>query len=358
MDNMINILSGRENDAEVICKFLNEDLIVKAIKIMNEKTLPNQFLIFHDEPIPSNQRNLTDIRTRMGVLLEYELAKAIIEIINDNLGVDIYLSYVIAHKFPDLAFRCKDGIIGLRLEVKAIQTIAEEKSANFDTILKDIRKGSDFVVVLLWEWQDHPSELCRYPKIDSAFVMNAYHLAQMRDCYWLNNPPSNPGNGRQGFDLCFGINCRQGNYNQEEGNYGKMMRIFDKSYQKYLPKEVLECLTLKYYYKFCNETNKLGIKRIAITIAKAFGENINILSENLPVIILIKNGYESFLLVGHEKMPEKVYVKKLMKDYDIYYALIMNKKYDWRVHDNDWNCISRGNKPQQALKWIRENRKN
>lgn len=40
----------------------------------------------------------------------------------------------------------------MRIEVKCLQSMAEEKSANFDTLIKDINPQTDFVVVFLWEW--------------------------------------------------------------------------------------------------------------------------------------------------------------------------------------------------------------
>ena len=194
--------------------------------------MPLAVTLFPDDVLPTNQRNLTDVRTRIGILLEYEFAKAVTASLPPEVKEQgVALTYVIANQFPDLAFRGADGQIGVRFEMKAIETIAEEKAANFATLIKDIRKDTDFVVVLLWEWRKHKSGDKKFPHIDNYFVMDAYQLAQMRDCNWLNNPPSKLQSTRQGFDLTFAVNAKPDSYNKEEGNFGKLMRIFDRQHE-------------------------------------------------------------------------------------------------------------------------------
>src|SRR5690606_15316102 len=143
----------------------------------------------------------------------------------------------------------------------------------------------------------------RHPFIADVFVLDAYQLAQMRDTYWLNRPPTNPGDARQGFDLCFGVNCRESQYNQEEGNYGKLMRIFDSDYEAYLPDDVRDGSTLKEYYRFRKATIRLGLERIGRQIAADFfsepgAGKVEVFSDGLPLVLAASEGDRKLLIVG------------------------------------------------------------
>jgi hypothetical protein len=218
------LIDGSVTDTERALAGLRERLIAPALHILNHEVLPVQFSLFTDDARPTNQRNLGDIRTRMGPLLEYELGKAIVSLLSEETKKKLSLTYVIANQYPDLAIRGFDGSIGVRFEVKAVEIVAEEKAANFDALLKDIRKGTDFVVVLVWEWQPHKTRPLQCPHVYQIYLFDAYQLALLRDCYWLHNPP-NVGAGRQGYDLCFGVNCTEGKYNEEEGNYERREKM-------------------------------------------------------------------------------------------------------------------------------------
>jgi len=354
------LLSGDEPDVEKALNYLRKRLFPEAISLMNKGTLLREFPLYDDDPIPTNQRNLTDVRTRMGVLLEYELAKAINSLLPEGLKKDLILTYVIANRFPDLAIRTLQGDIGIRFEIKAIQTIAEEKSANFDTLLKDIRKGTDFVVVILWDWERHTKYPFKFPQIDAVYIFDAFAFAKMRDIYWLNSAPNNVGNGRQGFDLRFGINCRNGNYNKEEGNYGKLMRIFNSECEGFLPEDIRKSSTLHNYYEFCALTIGFGLKKIILGVANCFtnsGEDncsIKLVSEVLPIIILAQKGNLTLLIVGNNNMPQKSNTIDLMKKYDASLVLCFNGKFDWCARDSDWLEIARGTKPKTAEVWASE----
>jgi len=354
------LIDGTITESESILAELRGWLLPRALKVLNEVTLPVHFSLFGDDLIPTNQRNLTDVRTRMGMLLEYELAKAIVSLLPGEARGRLALTHVIANRFPDLAFRTSSGGIGVRFEVKAIEIIAEEKAANFDTLIKDIRKGTDFVVVLVWEWRRETEREVRCPYIYSAFVMDAYQLALMRDCYWLNSPPSQVGRARQGFDLCFGVNCRGDDYNREEGNYGKLMRIFDRRYEKYLPGEVLNGSTLGTYYKFRDETIRLGLEHVGLEVGVEFArgrsEDVRVVSRHLPVVIEAQGGAGMLLIVGSVGAPRRGDVVPLMERHGVPKALTLNGKFQWSVRDRGWREIAAGRKPGAAKAWARDAR--
>jgi hypothetical protein len=160
-------------------------------------------------------------------LLEYALAY---ELNNQLLaeGDGRSVSAVLWNVFPDLFIRDvkRNPIIGL--EVKAIHTAAEEKSANLSTPLHVIKKDSDFVVILIWAWrrENVNGVAVTYPHIHEVGVFDAYLLAQTRDYSWLFNQ----GNRIKGIDLSTPLITSEerpkGNrFKAEEGNMGKLMRI-------------------------------------------------------------------------------------------------------------------------------------
>ena len=352
----LNLLDGTSKNSEAILQYLGEELIPQAVRVMNDETLPLAVVLFPGDALPTNQRNLTDVRTRIGLLLEYEFAKAVTASLPTAVKEqNVVLTYVVANQFPDLAFRSDDGRIGIRFEVKAIQTIAEEKSANFSTLIKDIRKGTDFVVVLLWEWKQHGSRSNKFPHIDNFFVMDAYQLAQMRDCYWLNRPPRGLKSARQGFDLTFAINARGDSYNKEEGNYGKLMRIFDHEFETYLPDTVRQGQTLQTYYSFSVEAARLGLKQIGQEIAAeaSDGSPAVISEDTLPVCFLAEQNAGRLLIVGDRSMPKRRQTIETMNANGAGLALLLNEKFNWKVCNESWQTISDGKKPAEAKRWVK-----
>lgn len=187
-EELIKILHATETP-DKIAKWLREQYFPEIMNRYNSEASRKRFGLYRNEQIPSNERNLTDVRTRMGVLIEFELARISNEILPE-LGIDdVFWSYVVANRFPDLEIRENNGNRLLRLEIKCLQCVAEEKSANFDTLIKDINPNTDFVIVCLWDWDNRGNNICQWdsaPKLFKIYVFHAYSLAQLRDTYWLN----------------------------------------------------------------------------------------------------------------------------------------------------------------------------
>jgi len=250
-------------DRETLVRMLSEDIpIVERTDILRNHYFPcfierfnvdrerRRLGLYQGERIPENERNLADVRNRVSLIIEYELARISNQIL-DELGVDgFFWSYVVANRFPDLEVRRIDGSRCLRIEVKCLQSIAEEKSANFDTLIKDIHPNTDFVVVFLWEWTYGDGIWDRAPKILNTYTFHAHSLARLRDTYWLNRPHAKQGDGYQGFDIRYAVNCTEGVYSVEEGNYGKLLRIWQEDFP-YRPAETPELLdTETEYFRF------------------------------------------------------------------------------------------------------------
>ena len=264
-EELIKILHATESP-DKIAKWLRKQYFPEIMNRYNLEASRKRFGLYRNEQIPSNERNLTDVRTRMGVLIEFELARLSNEILPE-LGIeDVFWSYVVANRFPDLEIRENNGNRLLRLEIKCLQCIAEEKSANFDTLIKDINPNTDFVIVCLWDWDDGGNDTCQWdlaPKLFKMYVFHAYSLAQLRDTYWLNKPPADLGTGYQGFDVRYAVTCTDSVFSKEQGNYGKLTRIWKKDFA-YRPVETPALLdTEAEYIKFQREIIRAGFEILA-----------------------------------------------------------------------------------------------
>ena len=176
-----------------------------------------------EERPPRDPRHLTDTRTRVSTLLEFSLAYEMNQILEQDQSY-FSISAVLWNIFPDLLIRDESRMPAVGLEIKALHTAAEEKSANFSTPLQIIRKDQDFVVILVWGWagDDDAGVSIVYPHIHAVEVFDAWQLARIRDLGWLNNH-----RGRiKGFDLLSPlISASKTTFKAEEGNLGKLMRI-------------------------------------------------------------------------------------------------------------------------------------
>ena len=246
--------------------WLRNTYFPEIVERFNRESSRKRFGLYQNEQIPANERNLTDVRTRMGTLIEFELARISNELLPEMGINDVFWSYVVANRFPDLEVRRNNGERLLRLEIKCLQCIAEEKAANFDTLKKDIDPNTDFVVVCLWDWMSDGANVCQWdtaPKIVKAYVFHAYSLALLRDTYWLNQPPTDLGHGYQGFDIRFAVTCKNGVFSKEQGNYGKLTRIWKDGFE-YRPVESDELLdTEAEYLVFLKEIIEYGFDILA-----------------------------------------------------------------------------------------------
>jgi hypothetical protein len=257
-----------------ILEWLQSRFIVAVRTVFNSDDVRRRLGLYAGDRIPDNERNLTDVRNRVSLIVEYELARISTRLLEEAKVKEIFWSYVVANRFPDLEVRDSEGKRHLRIEVKNLQSVAEEKSANFDTLRKDVHPQTDFLVVFLWEWKaDDGKPWDRAPFIHNVFVFHASSLALLRDCYWLNSPPTTLGDGLQGFDLRYGINCRNGKYNEEEGNYGKLLRLWQKDFGHAPPMTPILERTAKDYHSFQEEVIVRGFETIAaIHLPKLSGD--------------------------------------------------------------------------------------
>ena len=247
-------------------EWLDDVLLPDICQRLDDESCRKRLGLYSGERIPENERNLTDVRNRVSLILEYEFARVLNDVAIEAGIDDAFVSYVVANRFPDLEVREDAGGCGLRIEMKCLQTVAEEASANFDALLKDIDETRDYVVVLLWEWDYVVGDAVQWdraPRIQGAYVFHARSLAIIRDHYWLSRPPSDPGSGVQGFDLRYAITSSSKGFKQEEGNYGKLLRIWDGALVD-VPQSwtSLTQATLIAYVRFQAEVRAIGFESL------------------------------------------------------------------------------------------------
>ena len=351
---IITMLSATPSPKE-IAQWLRTEYFPEIVVRFNHESSRKRFGLYQNEQIPANERNLTDVRTRMGILIEFELARISNEFLSEMDINDIFWSYVVANRFPDLEVRKNNGERLLRLEVKCLQCIAEEKSANFDTLIKDIDPKTDYVVVCLWDWSSNPSETYAWdsvPQIYKVYIFHAYSLTKLRDSYWLNNPPANIGGGYQGFDVRYAVTCSNGAYSKEQGNYGKLTRIWKSSF-KYKPNETAELLdTETEYLKFQKEIIATGFEILSRSHLQQLSTE--------EIIPILKNEN----IIGY-KAGQFAYVIQLSRHQLISFAhennvtvvVKMTEKYRsniYRILDNSVEKIADDEKPKRVISLINQ----
>lgn len=345
-------------------RWLRQNYFPEIVRHFNSESSRRRFGLYQNEQIPTNERNLTDVRTRMGILIEFELARISNELLSEVGIEDLFWSYVVANRFPDLEIRKNDGTRQLRLEVKCLQCIAEEKSANFDTLKKDIDPSTDYVIVCLWDWSKKQSETCNWdsvPLIYKVYVFHAYSLTLLRDTYWLNNPPQNIGNGYQGFDVRFAVTCTNGVYSKEQGNYGKLTRIWKEGFA-YRPANSAELLDTEHeYLMFQKEIVFEGFKILSYSHLSAL--NVEFGAEIADVVkddnlIGYKRDNVAYILsskIGNGSRERVLIDIAVENGLDI--IVVMTDKYRssiFKIENNSIIQVTKGEKPKSIVDIINQ----
>ena len=330
-------------------------------EIMDRFNLPDsrkRFALYQGEQIPVNERNLTDVRTRMGVLIEFELARLSNDLLRENNINGIFWSYVVANRFPDLEIRRSDGNRLLRLEIKCLQCIAEEKSANFDTLRKDIDPSADYVIVGLWDWEKNTADEFSWdstPMLKKIYVFNAYSLALLRDTYWLNRPPTDLGSGYQGFDIRYAVTCTDGVFSKEQGNYGKLTRIWKQDFAYPPPESEITQDTITEYLKFQREIIWAGFEILAKNHLIEFvpdNSDLNAVYDNERNIVGYQKGDLLYLLTSSLSRTQCF---NIANRNDATCLVTMTEKYRCSVFQksrDSWNAVSQNQKPKNVNLFI------
>lgn len=327
-----------EHSPSELLTWLREDFLGQVLRHMNTPDVRRRIGLYGGDRIPENERNLTDVRNRVSLIAEYEMARVATRLLEDRGLDDLFFSYVVANRFPDLELRDEKGRRGIRIEVKCLASVAEEKSANFDTLKKDIDPRTDFVVVFLWEWKrdgavvgpgdDRRLNWDRAPEFLRVYCFHAASLAHMRDWYWLNSPPPDLGNGLQGFDLRYGVNCKAGKYNQEEGNYGKLMRMWTDNFDPAPDRPVFLSNTPEEYLAFRRAVVQEGFVQVcrALTVETMPTEpTVEPINQGESVVGM-RAGRFAFVL---RSLCSAEVQKGVLRDKGVERLFVLSDKYSW-----------------------------
>ncbi|MBO6574444.1 MAG: hypothetical protein JJ896_03425 [Rhodothermales bacterium] len=328
---------------------------------MNSVTLRRSCRQFDDQLFPVNQRNLTDVRTRVGTLLEYEFAYAATIVLEEAGVADVTCTLVVANRYPDLAFRSDDGELGVRIEVKTVEVVAEERAANFDTALKDIRKGCDVVLIMTWRWsRDEEVPNARFPEVVDWFVFDAYALAQFRDCAWLNSPPASASHAQgrlQGLDYRTAIHVTATGYKYEEGNLGKVSRFLTGK-DSWIPERVRETGVEETYDRFLTSCLSTGAESLlmafdgfTVTRLSAAGQlpaTFKASSPEVSAIVRVDSQFKNNAGLRRNLVAAAV-------EHSCDYIILLNRSYAWRAWETEElrqgrrQYVDEGRKPHQLL---------
>lgn len=338
-----------------------ETLLAKAVEQVNSGVSMTLTARRSAERPPRDSRHLTDTRTRVSTLLEYSLAYEMNHVLEeDKQGYSV--SAVLWNVFPDLIVRdvARENRFGL--EVKALHTAAEEKSANFMTPIQIVRQHRDFIVIISWGWQTGSisgAEIT-YPHIHAAGVFDAWLLAKIRDYGWLLKQ----GGRVKGIDLATPIiNGKKSLFKAEEGNLGKLMRIqLPADMPKSVPHYAEMAAEDTKYTSFKNLVLALGLRETFLDVCTLEGASEVTVDapHSYPSDCKVlgkaqRNGGKPFYLVAGNRPGHWLKGPEMAKIAVGAACLWLSAKLDWRIYKKGagaWSMKADGAKPDSEYEAI------
>ena len=221
------ILASEDRNIDEIAEYLT-NLFRQAANRVNTRFSPERLVKQPRdiEPLPEDRRQLSSYRTRIGTMLEYALSTEAVHLLKERYGDQYFLTFAVAHEYPDFYFRDQALSILLRIEMKAVDADSDEQAARFSTPTAQIDSEEDLLLLIGWEWQDlirSERIIGEYPHIFACYVIPAGEIARERDIRLEKTGGKIVGN------QVYVLSSRTGNYVPDPGNYGKLWRIIDKS---------------------------------------------------------------------------------------------------------------------------------
>ncbi len=216
---------------EEITTFFRNEVIPAAIAKINETFSPRRLSkqTREIEPLPTDQRQLSSYRTRLGTMLEYGLSTEIEKILSNLFGNEFFLTFAVAHEFPDFYLRDKERKPILKIEMKAVDADSDEQSARFDVLLEHLDEFRDFILFIGWKWQEQESNTMKWesPVIFTFAFVSAHDLGLVRDARLI----ATGGKIENGVILVPSTK-NPGTFTNDPGNYGKLWRIIQRKHRE------------------------------------------------------------------------------------------------------------------------------
>jgi hypothetical protein len=216
---------------ENITNMFSNTIIPIAVERLNVQFSPNrlskQSRII--EPLPTDQRQLSSYRTRLGTMLEYGLSTEMERLMREYFGDSFFLTFAVAHEFPDFYLRDTQRKAILKIEMKAVDADSDEQAARFDVLTSELDEFRDFILFMGWKWVEKTTDNIQweFPKIFSFAFVSAYEIGKVRDIrlYAIGGKIENG-------EVLVPSTKNPGTFTKDPGNFGKLWRIFQKKERK------------------------------------------------------------------------------------------------------------------------------
>ena len=228
-DNITGATCKKKRDIHAVAKHFN-DLLAEAIVEVNKEFGPKRLskLPRQKEPLPTDTRQLSSYRTRIGTMLEYAISTTMSKLLQRRYGDRYLLTFATTHEYPDFYFRDNTLTSLLRIEMKAVDAESDEQAARFSTPTVWIDDERDMLLLIGWEWTNLKKDdkvIGEYPHIFASLVLPAGEIAKERDIRLKIT-----GGKIEGEEV-FVYSPRKGEYVPDPGNYGKFWRIIHSTRQ-------------------------------------------------------------------------------------------------------------------------------
>lgn len=224
MNRLAELLNTKPKNIEAIALLMDE-LVKAASQNVNSHFSPRRLSkgLRNIEPLPTDTRQLSSFRTRIGTMLEYALSTEIDKIIREYNGDGLYFTFAVSHEYPD--FYLRDNALSslLRIEMKAVDADSDEQAARFGVPTVDIEDDNDLLLLVGWKWEPlliQEKETGEYPHIFVSMVLPAKDIVAERD-----KRLKIAGGKIEGRDVYVPKRGQADQFVIDPGNYGKFWRL-------------------------------------------------------------------------------------------------------------------------------------
>lgn len=221
------ILASEDRNIDEIAEYLT-NLFGNAANRVNTYFSPERLVKQPRdiEPLPEDKRQLSSYRTRIGTMLEYALSTEAVHLLKERYGDQYFLTFAVAHEYPDFYFRDQALSVLLRIEMKAVDADSDEQAARFSTPTAQINSEEDLLLLIGWEWRDLirlEGIIGEYPHIFACCIIPAGEIARERDIRLEKT------DGKIEGEQVYVYSTQKREYVPDPGNYGKLWRIIHTS---------------------------------------------------------------------------------------------------------------------------------
>lgn len=220
---LIKLLYQPSYDINQLANIFN-GILKEAVEKVNKEFSPRRLskLPREIEPLPSEKRQFSSYRTRIGTMLEYAIGTAIDQLLEAKYGMGLSLTFAPAHEYPDFFLRNDTLAMLMKIEMKAVDADSDEQAARFSTPTHLIDPAKDLLLLVGWEWTDLTRAnqvVGEFPYIFASVILPAGEIAKERDERLLIT------GGKVDGEEVYVYSKKKGEYVSDPGNYGKFWRI-------------------------------------------------------------------------------------------------------------------------------------